>query len=92
MAINKSGKPVNNGEIKYDVQEDYLIATRTKANGNTEELRLRFMSWNDREPRYDIRPWYKDDDGNERCSKGVALSGEELVSLGEIIQKLAEED
>lgn len=91
MAINKSGKPAS-GEIKYEVKEDYLVATRTKNNGNTEELRLRFMSWNDREPRYDIRPWYKDEDGKEKCAKGVSLSGEELIELGKIIQKLAEED
>lgn len=90
MAINKSGKSTN-GEIKYDVQEDYLIAKRVKANGNEEELRLRFMSWNDREPRYDIRPWYKDEEGKEKCAKGIALSGEELIELGKIIQKLAEE-
>lgn len=89
MAINKSGKGTN-GEIKYEVKEDYLIGVRKKNNGD-EELRLRFMSWNDREPRYDIRPWFKDEDGKEKCAKGVALSGEELISLGEIIKKLQED-
>lgn len=90
MAINKSGKSANE-EIKYEVQEDYLIAKRVKANGNEEELRLRFMSWNDREARYDIRNWYKDESGKERCGKGIGLSGEELISLGEIINKLQED-
>ena len=32
-----------------------------------------------------------DKDGNEKMSKGITLTGEELITLGEIITKLAEE-
>ncbi len=40
------------------------------------------MSWNDREPKYDIREWSPD---RERRGKGVILSTEELLALKELL-------
>ena len=54
-------------------------------------LELRYISWNGKDPRYDIRPWKVNDEGEEVCGKGITLSGEELEKLGEIIAALAEE-
>lgn len=71
-------------EIKYDVKEKIgVIADNGK---NTLELRL--VSWNDKEPKYDIRTWYEDDKGIEKCNKGICLTKAELVSLGELIKKI----
>ena len=55
------------------------------------ELKVRYISWNDRDPVYDLRPWKVSDDGNEICGKGITLSGEELENLGKIIAGMMEE-
>ena len=47
------------------------------------------MSWNDREPKYDIREWAPD---HERMGKGVSLTEEELLALAELIASRDEED
>ena len=35
--------------------------------------------------KYDLRSWTTTDDGEERCNKGIRLTEEELLKLGEII-------
>lgn len=82
MAIHKTNTKVD--EIKYEVQEDHLVAKR---NGGY-ELRLRFMSWNGKEARYDLRTWKTDENGEEKCGKGISLTGEELEALGNLIKEL----
>lgn len=86
MAIQK-----NNTELKYEVKEECGIISTRKGKYGDEHLRLRYMSWNDRDPRYDIRPWYPDENGKECPAKMRSLTGEELAELGKIINKLAEE-
>ena len=96
MAINKSyyrakdkalGKK---DEIKYEVLEECGSLGKRQ---NDREVKLRYMSWNGRPPKYDLRPWYEDEDGNERCGKGIegGLTGEELEELYNLIGKLMEE-
>ena len=86
MAIKKNG---SESRIKYDVLEKCGIIAERNGGWN---LELRYMSWNDKEPKYDIRTWKTDEEtGEERCNKGLTLSGEELEALGELIMKLAEE-
>ena len=46
------------------------------------------MSWNGKEAKYDLRTWKTDEDGEEKCGKGIGLSGEELEALGELIKEL----
>ena len=43
--------------IKYDIVENIGILS-TNAKGWTKELNL--VSWNEREPKYDIRDWNED--------------------------------
>jgi hypothetical protein len=91
MAIKNTGSTAKNEEVKYEVLEKCgVISTRKGRNGDS-TLELRYVAWNGNDPKYDIRPWYLDDDGNEKCAKGITLSGEELEKLGEIITILAEE-
>ena len=52
---------------------------------------LRLISWNGSTPKYDIRGWYKHEDGNERMTKGITLDREELLSLYEILKRMDEE-
>lgn len=68
-------------EINYKVIEDFgLLGKR----GNY-DLRLRLVSWNGNEAKYDIRPWKDDPDRGEICGKGITLSGEELEALKDIL-------
>ena len=62
-------------ELKYEITE-YLGVLSENAKGWTKELNK--ISWNDREPKYDIREWNPD---HTRMGKGVTLTTEDLSSL-----------
>ena len=47
------------------------------------------VSWNDREPKFDIREWSPDHD---RMGKGVSLTEEEMAALVELYNTRDEED
>ena len=66
-------------EIKFEITQHIgILSTSTK--GWTKELNL--ISWNDREPKYDIREW---DEVHEKMGKGITLSNEEMGRLKEIL-------
>ena len=80
-----------NDDFKYEIVEE-CGALPPRPNGDI--LKLRYISWNGLDPKYDIRVWYTDDDGNEFCrkGKGVGVSGEELEGIYKLIGKLMEEE
>jgi len=88
MAINKNYSYKKNDDFKYEVVEE-CGACSERSNGDV--VKLRYISWNGRDPKYDLRVWSTDDDGNERCGKGVGLIGEELEEIYDIIGKLMED-
>ena len=52
----------------------------SKPNQFVKEINL--ISWNDAEPKFDIRAWNSD---HTKMSKGITLTGEELKNLYDII-------
>jgi len=66
-------------DIKFEIVKKIGVLSKSE-KGWTKELNL--VSWNDREPKYDIRAWSPD---HEKMSKGIALSKEELVALKELL-------
>ena len=66
-------------EIKYEIVEQLGVLSET-AKGWKKELNL--ISWNGREPKYDIRDW---SENHEKMGKGVTLSEEELNKLKELL-------
>lgn len=62
-------------ELTYEIKET-LVVLSENAKGWTKELNL--VSWNGREPKYDIREWSPD---HTRMGKGVTLSQDEFISL-----------
>ncbi|WP_028505815.1 YdbC family protein [Ruminococcus sp. FC2018] len=66
-------------ELKYEIKENIGVLSEN-AKGWTKELNL--ISWNDREPKYDIREWNPD---HTRMGKGVTLSTEEFENLRKLI-------
>ena len=69
-------------EIKYEIVKKIGVLSKA-GSGWTKELNL--ISWNEREPKYDIRDWSPD---GEKMGKGVTLSREELSALKELLIKI----
>jgi hypothetical protein len=69
-------------EIKYEITKKIGVLSKS-ASGWSKELNL--VSWNDREPKYDIRDWAPD---GEKMGKGVTLSKEELLALKELLNSM----
>ena len=84
MAIKKNNVKE---EIKYEVIEKCGVISE-RNGGYT--LELRYVSWNNKPPKYEIRPWKVNDEGKEVCTKGITLTGEELEALGELIKGMEE--
>ena len=68
-------------KINYEIIKGIGVLS-TSPKGWTKELNL--ISWNDREPKYDLRDWAPE---HEKMGKGVTLTEEELVALKELLSK-----
>lgn len=68
-------------EIKYEIVEKIAVLSTTD-KGWSKELNL--VSWNEREPKYDLRDWNEEHD---KMGKGVTLTKEELEKLNQAIEK-----
>ena len=62
-------------EIKYEIVQEICVLSES-ARGWTKELNL--VSWNDLEPKFDIREWAPE---HSRMGKGVTLSKEEMQMI-----------
>ena len=69
-------------EIKYEIVKKIGVLSAS-ASGWQKELNL--ISWNDRDPKYDLRDWSAD---HEKMGKGVTLSTEELSALKELLNAM----
>ncbi len=68
--------------IKYEIIKRVGILSES-AKGWTKELNL--ISWNDREPKYDLRDWAPE---HEKMGKGTTLTVDELRELKDILNKM----
>ena len=68
-------------EIKYEIVEHLGVLSETD-KGWKKELNL--VSWNDREPKYDLRDW---SENHDRMNKGITLTKEEANMLKDILNK-----
>ncbi len=69
-------------EIKYEIIKAIGVLS-TSAKGWTKELNL--ISWNEREPKYDLRDWAPE---HEKMGKGVTLTKEDLLALKELLNTI----
>jgi len=69
-------------EIKFEIVQKVGVLSKS-ASGWAKELNL--ISWNDREPKYDIRDWAPD---GVKMGKGVTLSKEELLALKALLNSI----
>ena len=67
-------------DLKFEITQE--IGTLSEnAKGWTKELNM--VSWNDHDPKYDIREWSPD---HSRMGKGVTLTADELAELKELLK------
>jgi hypothetical protein len=69
-------------DIKYEIVKPIGLLSKA-GSGWTKELNL--ISWNDREPKYDLRDWSAD---HEKMGKGVTLTRDELIALKELLDRM----
>ena len=69
-------------EFRYEVTERIAVLS-TNASGW--ERQLNMVSWNDREPKYDIRDWSPD---GSKMGKGISLSHDEIAILKGILEEM----
>lgn len=68
-------------EIKFKIIEHYGILSTSKAGWHKE---LNLISWNDGEPKLDLRDW---DPDHVKMGKGITLTEEEAAALAELLAK-----
>jgi hypothetical protein len=69
-------------DIKFEIVQKIGVLSQS-SRGWTKELNL--VSWNDREPKYDIRDWAPD---GQTMGKGVTLTKEEMAVLRELLNQM----
>lgn len=69
-------------EIKYAIVQHFGLLS-TSESGWSKQLNL--ISWNDREPKFDIRDWSGD---GMKMGKGVTLSVHELLALRDLLNRM----
>lgn len=69
-------------DIKFEITEELGVLSEG-ASGWQKEINL--VSWNDREPKYDIRDWNAT---HERMRKGITLTADEVAELRDILNGL----
>lgn len=66
-------------QVTYEIVEKIAVLKEGK-NGMKKELNL--VSWNDNDPKYDIRWWANQ---NKEIGKGITLTSEEFLILADVI-------
>lgn len=66
-------------DVKYEIVEKLGVLSEGN-NGWKKEINL--ISWNGREPKYDIRDW---SENHEKMGKGITLTEDEATKLGNIL-------
>ncbi len=69
-------------DIKYEIIQTIGVVS-VSASGWAKELNL--ISWNDREPKFDLRDWSAD---HGKMGKGATLTREELLALRDLLNSM----
>ena len=78
---DKTGKGQEMKEILYEIVKEIAVLSANDS-GYTKEINL--ISWNGKEPKYDIRSFSPN---REKCGKGITLNADEAAALLEALQK-----
>lgn len=88
MAFKNYSTKEKKDELNYKVIEKFGVLD----SDSKMPKELRLISWNGKDPVYDLRGWYVDENGVEKMTKGVTMDCEELQSLYEILKEMDESE
>lgn len=71
-------------DINFEILNHIGVLSENSSGWKKE---LNFISWNDREPKYDIRDWSPD---HSKMGKGITLTLEEAEELVKLLQPFFE--
>ncbi len=69
-------------ELKYEVVKELGVLSESPTGWRKE---INLVSWNDREPKYDIRDWAPD---RTKMGKGVTLTADEVILLRDLLGEI----
>ena len=81
MRKAKTGKGQEMKEIQYEMVKEIAVLSAGDS-GYTKEINL--ISWNGKEPKYDIRSFSPN---REKCGKGITLTADEAAALLKALQE-----
>ena len=70
-------------EIKFEIKQTIGVLSKSAKDWSKE---LNLVSWNDKDPKYDIREWSPD---HSKMGKGVTLTKEELKKFRDLLAGLS---
>lgn len=68
-------------DLKFEIAKHIGVLSQSE-KGWTKELNM--VSWNERDPKYDIRDWSPD---HTKMSKGITLNEDELEKLKDLLKE-----
>lgn len=71
-------------ELKFEITKEIGVISETP-KGWTKEINM--VSWNEREPKYDIREWSPD---HTKMSKGLTFTQDEIDEILELLKDCQE--
>ena len=69
-------------EIRFEIVQQFGALSATASDWSKQ---LNLISWNDREPKFDIRDWSAD---GTKMGKGVTLTHAELLALRDLLNRM----
>lgn len=69
-------------ELKYEVVKELGVLSESPTGWRKE---INLVSWNDRDPKYDIRDWAPD---RTKMGKGVTLTADEVILLRDLLGEI----
>ena len=69
-------------EFKYEITQNVGVLSESATGWSRQ---VNYVSWNGREPKYDIRDWAPE---NAKMGKGLSLSQEEVIALKELLNSM----
>lgn len=73
-----------NQDLKFEIINEIGVVSKGSSGW---QLELNRVSWNGKEPKYDIRSWSPD---HTKMGKGITLTEDDVISLAELLTKEVE--
>lgn len=70
---------MGNGTVSFEIVKHIGVIGSSKSGWNKE---LNLVSWNESEPKYDIRDW---DSDHRHMSRGITLTSEQVEKLRKLL-------